>query len=104
MGRGGRMAQLCIVLAAALMVGADADADVYLRQLQESSAVCASDINMDGIVSTDDLLTLLATFGRSPTGCDAGCTRVPASVECESCQDDLSVCNAAVASGTTSLD
>lgn len=98
------MAQLCIVLAAALVVGADADADVYLRQLQESSAVCASDINMDGIVSTDDLLTLLATFGRSPTGCDAGCTGVPASAECESCQDDLSVCYAAVASGTTSLD
>ena len=41
------------------------------RQLQQAAAgACASDITQDGLVSTEDLLALLASFGRDASDCD----------------------------------
>jgi hypothetical protein len=44
------------------------------RRLQ-ADAACAVDLNADGVVGTDDLLYMLAVFGRDLVGCDqlAGC-------------------------------
>lgn len=99
--RVGRAAALLLGVGLVGSAGADAG-PMYLRQLQEDSE-CAADINMDGLVSTEDLLVLLARFGRTTTGCDAGCQGEPAA-GCDTCLDDLSACNGEVASGTTSLD
>ena len=77
-----------IVLALAAVVVEPARAD-DLRRLQESMA-CSADLTSDGIVSTDDLLALLASFGRSPTDCSE-----------ETCRDELLACNADAAQMAT---
>ena len=40
------------------------------RRLQTQDITCSADLNADGLVGVDDLLAMLATFGRTTTGCD----------------------------------
>jgi hypothetical protein len=78
-----------VMLALSVAVVEPVDAAGDARQLQESMG-CAADLNADGIVSTDDLLALLASFGRNPTGCSD-----------EACQDELLVCHTDMAQMTS---
>ena len=85
--------RLCLVTAlAAAVVAANRDADALLvqsraitpssipsngdslftrltRRLQADGA-CAADLSGDGVIGTDDLLYMLAVFGRDLVGCD----------------------------------
>lgn len=68
--------KLLVSLATVLLAGAAVAVPAVLqegspaRRLQSDGIACRSDIERNGVVNTEDLLTLLSAFGRDASGCD----------------------------------